>query len=296
MSAALDLATRRRSAAAPDARQRFEDFLRWTIAVEYPARDRFLPPEEREAFGQYYRSLPAPGDERAVRRLVRGQWRGEAGWVARWLVSRQQPRVLDAGSGFGTFAMLFAAVGAEVDAVDLRPDRLAAAGRRLAFHHQSTGERLAVRTLRADLTREWERDVDLVWVYNALSHIDPLEPFLQAVRRHLRPGGVLVVGDINGGHPAHQRRLARLRSQVHQEYVAPDGARHAYAVERTFTAHELRRAAAGSGLEVVHHELYWGGLARLPEPLYAGLLRPLQQQWRLGQGVARRQLLVASRR
>ncbi|NOT33769.1 MAG: methyltransferase [Candidatus Eisenbacteria bacterium] len=277
------------------ARAKFERFLRWTIEVEYPAHQRFLPAGEREAFGDYYKGLPKPGDEEAIRRKLRGTWRGDAGWTARWLARRDRPVVLDAGSGFGTFAMMYAAVGAEVLAVDLRPDRLAAADRRLAFYHETTGETLAVRNLRADLTREWERNVDLVWVYNALSHIDPLDPFIQKVREHLKPGGVLVVGDINGGNPIHLERLSHVRDQVHQEYVAPDGQRHAYAVERTFTPSQMRAVMESNGLRVVHHELYWGGLATLPGPIYDWVMQPLQRQWRLGERRARRQLIVAGR-
>ena len=278
-----------------EARARFERFLRWTIEVEYPAHTRFLPAGEREAFGDYYKNLPKPGDETAIARLLRGTWRGDAGWTARWLAARERPLVCDAGSGFGTFAMLYAAVGAEVLAVDLRPDRLAAAERRLAFYRESTGTTLAVQNLRADLTRAWPQPVDLVWVYNAISHIDPLDPFIQQVRDHLKPGGVLAVGDINGGNPIHQKRLATVRSEVHQEYVAPDGQRHTYAVERTFTPAEMRAVMESNGLTVVHHELYWGGLATLPDLVYEGLVRPLQGQWRLGTKRARRQLVVAGR-
>jgi len=277
-----------------DVRSRFERFQRWTIQTEYPARHQFLSADVVGAFSDYYKKLPAPNDEAAIRHRLRGTWRGDSGWTSRWLAERDHPVVLDAGSGFGTFAMLYAAVGAEVLAVDLRPDRLQAAEQRLAFYQRTTGETLAVRNVRADLTREWERKVDLVWVYNALSHIDPLDPFLQAVRDHLKPGGVLVVGDINGAHPGHLRRLATLRQEVHQEYVAPDGARHAYAVERTFSPHEMREVMTRNGLRVVHHELYWRGMAALPDPLYAGLLRPLQLQWNLGHQIARRQVIVAA--
>ena len=275
-------------------KQAFEAFVRWTITTEYPAHASFMPEGERQAFADYYRSLPRPSDEAEIRRYLRGLWRSEAGWTARWLASRSKPRVLDAGSGFGTYAMLYAAVGAEVIGADLRPDRLDAAERRLRFYRESTGHDLTVRYTRADLTGEWSQDVDLVWVYNALSHIDPLEGFLSAVRRHLRPGGVLVVGDINGAHPEHLKRLAEVRSEVHQEYVAPDGRRHAYAVERTFSPDEMRRVMEENGLEVRHHELYWGGLGVLPEALYALVLSPLQRRLRLASTRARRQLVVAA--
>ena len=276
-----------------NAREAFENFVRWTIEVERPGGASFLPADEREAFLGYYRNLPSPRDEPGIRRYLRGFWRSEAGWTARWLAARERPRVMDAGSGFGTYAMLYAAVGAEVTGADLRPERLDAAERRLQFYRESTGRTLRVQYARADLTREWDAPVDLVWVYNALSHIDPLEAFLRAVRDHLNPGGVLVVGDINGAHPEHQRRLARLRSEVHQEYVAPDGQRHAYAVERTFTPREMRAVMEENGLRVVHHEMFWGGLGVLPEPVYQGVLRPLQRPWVPFAGHARRQLVVA---
>jgi len=278
-----------------EARARFERFLRWTVEVEYPAHATFLPAGERESFGDYYRDLPAPGDGRAIARLLRGVWRGDAGWTARWIAAHPGARVLDAGAGYGTFAMLYAAVGGQVTAVDLRPDRLAAAQRRLAFHRESTGTALPVTFVRADLTGPWSGTYDLVWVFNALSHIDPLDPFLGQVREHLNPGGVLVVGDINGANPLHRHRLAGVRSEVHQEYVAPDGERHPYAVERTFSPAELREVMERNGLQVTVHELYWGGLGVLPEPLYRGLVRPLQRQWRLGTNGARRQLVVAER-
>ena len=288
------------SLAPSDARGAFERFVRWTIEQEYGPVQAVLPEGEREAFASYYNRLPTPGDEASIRRYLRGFWRSEAGWTAGWLAARsrargRRPRVMDAGSGFGTYSMLYAAVGAEVVGADLRPDRLAAAQKRLAFHTEQTGTALPVRFVRADLTREWDADYDLVWVYNALSHIDPLEAFLAQARKHLVPGGVLVVGDINGAHPEHVARLQQLRGDaVHQEYVAPDGERHTYAVERTFPPAEIRKIFESNGLRMVAHEIYWGGLGALPDPVYRLCLAPLQRQWWFGHGFARRQLVVAT--
>lgn len=288
------------STTAAEARRAFERFVRWTIDKEYEPVQERLPDGEREAFAAYYKNLPKPGAEAAIERYLRGFWRSEAGWTARWIVERaasigKRPRVLDAGSGFGTYSMLYSAVGGDVIGADLRPDRLDAAEKRLAFHREQTGEKLAVEYRRADLTKEWDGDYDLVWVYNALSHIDPLEAFLAQTRKHLTKGGVLVIGDINGAHPEHLQRLQELRGdEVHSEYVAPDGERYTYAVERPFPPSEIRQIFETNGLRMVHHELYWGGLGALPEPLYQMFMQPLQRQWGWGHSVARRQLVVAT--
>jgi SAM-dependent methyltransferase len=284
---------------ARDTRAAFQGLARWMIEFERPRSGEFLPPDERETFDRYYKDLPPPGAVAAIRRYLRGLWRLEAGWTARWIgdyVARhgRAPRVLDAGSGFGTYAMLYAAAGADVIGADLRPDRLSAADRRLAFHRARTGESLAVRNLRADLTAEWPGRFDVVWVYNALSHIEPLERFLELTRDHLEPGGVLVVGDLNGAHAGQRRRLDTLRDEVHSEYVAPDGRRHAYAVERPFPPAELRALVEAAGMRVVHHELYWPLGGRLPEGLRRAVLEPLQRQWRLGSAFAPRQILAAT--
>jgi SAM-dependent methyltransferase len=178
---------------------------------------------------------------------------------------------------------------------DVRPDRLSVAEKRAALYRERTGEPLPVRYLRCDLTREWPADFDLVWVYNALSHIHPLPDFLAQVARHLRPGGVLVVGDINGAFLPHRRRLDRARDQVYSEYVAPDGQRHAYAVEKTFGPAEMRSAMTRSGLRVIRQELYWGGLGAAGDALYHGLIAPIGRIVWLGTPVARRQLMVAGR-
>lgn len=276
----------------------FEGFVRWSIERELPNAPAFLAGEELAGFQAYYRTLPRPADSEEIRAYVRGLWRGEVGFTARWIAAavarlERPPRVLDAGCGHGTFSLLFAAMGADVVGADLRPDRLAVAERRSARYAADTGRALAVRFERRDLASDWQASFDLVWVHNALSHIDPLEPFLDRVATHLAPGGVFVVGDINGANPQHRRRLNALRGEVHQEYVAPDGHRYAYAVERPFAPRELRQLAEARGLIVVRHELYWFGLASAPDWLHAGVLAPLQSHAGLGAHWARRQLFVA---
>src|SRR5262249_30495148 len=125
-----------RDHAAPEPRQVFDDFWSWMIRDEPEAIAGAVPDAAWLAFTRYYHSLPHAGDTAGIRRWLRGCWRGEAGWAARWIAARApcgDVRVLDAGSGFGTYSMLFAEMGATVTGADLRPDRLHLAGRRAAL-------------------------------------------------------------------------------------------------------------------------------------------------------------------
>jgi len=279
-----------------DAHAAFVDFVRWTIVDEYPRRAEFLTDERLTSFSDYYAHLPPSTNRAAVAHYVHGLWRGEPGWASRWIAAHRHPIVLDAGCGFGTFSMLFASMGGRVLGVDLRPDRLAVAEQRLDRHATLTGTPLELSYARQDLTREWSQPVDMVWAYNSISHIDPLDAFLDQACEFLRPGGVLVISDINGAHRHYRRRPAALRKEVHQQYVAPDGQRHAYAVERTFAPQELRSMVVARGFEIVTHHLYARGLNRLPESWNAAVVEPLRSMHWLWPGIATRQLLVAAPR
>ncbi len=282
--------------AAAEARERLRRIHEWFLGVELARGASFLPEDERTAFLDYYENYPKHDDVAAISRYLRALWRLDTGWVARWIAQRPiRPSILDAGSGFGTFSMIYAALGAEVVGVDLRPDRLDAAERRLAYYEQTTGTSLRVRYERVDVIQRRGQPFDMVWVYNALSHIEPVEQFLQQVRTQLRPGGLLVIGDINGGHPVHAKHLATVRTEVVQEYVAPDGTRHAYAVERAFTPRLLHKLMESHGFTVKRHELFYGGLSILPDPLYA-MLSPFQRYVGWNGRLALRQLVVSTPR
>lgn len=289
------------SAFAAPPRARFDEFIRWTIGGERATLAGRLPADEREAFLNYYSGLPDPRDEAAVRRYLRGLWHSDIGWVARWIAERasERPlglepvRVLDAGSGFGTYSMLYACMGAEVAGADLRDDRLLVSRRRLELFEERTRRGLRVRFERIDVTEEIESKYDLVWVYNAISHIDPVEPFLKGVARQLAPQGVLVIGDINGGNPQHTRRLDALRSEVHGTFTDADGGVHRYAHEQTFSPEDLERVLHQNGFVVAHHELLTGGAGRTPEALQGLLRLGASIPW-LSRKLARRQFVVAS--
>ncbi len=124
-------------------------------------------------------------------------WEEVTAWAAQHL--RGDPaRIVDLGTGTGTVALTLARrfPAAEVVAVDRSAamlDRL-----RDAVRHQGLEDR--VRPVQADLDTAWPRTgiVDLVWASSLLHEVAHPEEVLANVRAALRPGGLLVVVELDG--------------------------------------------------------------------------------------------------
>jgi 2-polyprenyl-3-methyl-5-hydroxy-6-metoxy-1,4-benzoquinol methylase len=122
----------------------------------------------------------------------------EAGWPA-----LDGLDVLDLGSGFGALALVFAARGARVLAVDPNGER-AEVGKKVAVEHG-----LAVRFQQASMEELAvdEGSFDVAILNNSLCYViaraDRREA-LERVHRALRPGGALVVRNPNRWHPRDQ--------------------------------------------------------------------------------------------
>ena len=112
-------------------------------------------------------------------------------WVHELTGPRDRIADLGAGTGTGTFALAATYPGAEITAVDLDPamlDRL---------RHKTTESR--IHTLQADLDAGWPdlTGLDLVWAANSMHHMADPDRVLADVRGALRPGGVLVLAEID---------------------------------------------------------------------------------------------------
>jgi len=145
-------------------------------------------------------------------------------WIQTLTAEVAPRRLLDLGSGTGTgaFALLERFERADVIAVDRSADLL----RWLSGKAGVLGVADRVRTVHADLDREWPAvdAIDLVWASSSLHHLADPDHVLTEVFSALRPGGFLVVveldsfprflpDDVGIGHPGLEARCHAVLAQ-----------------------------------------------------------------------------------
>jgi 2-polyprenyl-3-methyl-5-hydroxy-6-metoxy-1,4-benzoquinol methylase len=244
----------------------------------------FLSADDLKEFTTYYHALierPLTGS--LLERQVRGGLRGTYGYIlARLLRERgNRPlRVLDAGSGLGTECILFGLSGAEVLGIDLREERHVVARRRIAFYEETLGLKLQVEFRLTNIFDLRERDYfDLIWVHNAISHIHPVDGFLNLSREMLAPGGDIVVVDANRANLHRKLKPASAHGVGgYTTWKDPNtGKEIVYAVERDLSVIEQCRAMEKAGLRVVSRECLVGLHGKAGNAFYEGILRPINR-------------------
>jgi SAM-dependent methyltransferase len=118
-------------------------------------------------------------------------------WIRQLAADPPPRRILDLGSGTGTgaFALLERFGQADVIALDVSAEMLA----RLSSKARVLGVADRIRAVQADLDAAWPAidAVDLVWASSSLHHLADPDRVLAGIFTALRPGGLLVVAEMD---------------------------------------------------------------------------------------------------
>lgn len=178
-------------------------------------------------------------------------------------------KILDLACGVGTQALLFARLGYSVTGFDLYAREITILKKRIEFYQPKWKIPLSVTLRTANAVRLDARELgqfDCVHVFEALSHIHPMEKFLETARLLVRPGGYLIISDTNGFNPIVRLKLWRYTGRwsysVKTIQDSTSGKMVEYAFKRVMSAPAMRALLAHYGFEV--QKTYGSGFIPAP--------------------------------
>lgn len=204
-----------------------------------------LPPEERATFSHYYGNFGTLKSERMRRSYDR-----QLEEVTSLVRARPGLDVLEVGAGCGTESLWFAFNSANVMSVDIKTDRLAVARKRHEILEEMAGKKLQCSFVEQSLLdMEGSDRFDVIWVQQTFHHLEPRAECVAAITRLLRPGGSVVMSEVNAWNPLIQALLLRRRGfKTITHYEDEEGNQILYGNERILTAAALKKWFRDAGL------------------------------------------------
>ena len=215
-----------------------------------------------DCLSRYYKSL---NSNVRLRPFYRYNWMRRVApmqQVIAALPRRDTPwRIFDAGCGVGTESIFWSTLRDDIEVIgaDINAERLDTAKARQIAFEKRLGRPLNIRFLEQDVfTVLRDEHFDLVWVMEAISHIDPAESFLTNVSENLGSAGYLVISDSHVLNPTVAWRTYKLRQHGIATYTykpTSTGETISYARERLFTVGRLSKMLKWAGFQSVQTQL-----------------------------------------
>jgi len=211
------------------------DFL--SVWLEY----KLLESSHQEIFDEYYKSYRRCFGER-----MRAAYSEQIKEALEIVEGQPGARVLEVGFGLGTESLWLAMQGAKVVAIDILAHFKEAATRRKAILEQEIGRPLECEFRRVSvLDLEEEESFDLIWAEQAFHHLEPREAVVDKIASLIKPGGHIVISEVNALNPFLQFQLFLARGlNMYFTHVDEDGKEILIGRERIITAYRLKQIFA----------------------------------------------------
>lgn len=152
-------------------------------------------------------------------------------------------RILDVGCGMGSQSIAMGLLGAEVHGIDIDARSIEIAQRRSSWYENRLGHTLKVTFGCNDAGRMGELPLpshDVVFSQGSVVFFHPIDGFLNAATRFLRPGGSLIISCVNIAHPMNSIGF----------FLYTGRFRFRFKTHRPLTPREMRRRLEQNGFEV----------------------------------------------
>ena len=203
---------------------------------------QLLDDADQAALETYYRNF------RRLKSARMRHWYDEQIREAEEIVrARPGLRLLEVGFGFGTESLWLASLGARVTGIDVADVCVRVANARLEILRRALDRPLDCNLTYQPLLDFEAAPFDVLWMEQALHHLEPREAMLDKIAGLVRPGGHLVISEANALNPLLQAQLFRIRGTgtvVPMTTDRGDEILYGYErimTERTLSAHFARR-------------------------------------------------------
>jgi len=203
--------------------------------------EKLLESSDQEIFDEYYKSYRRFFGER-----MRAAYSEQIKEALEIVEGQPGIRVLEVGFGLGTESLWLAMRGAKVVAIDISAHLIEAATRRKTILEQEIGRPLECEFRRVSvLDLEEEESFDLIWAEQAFHHLEPREAVVDKIASLIKPGGHIVISEVNALNPFLQFQLFLARGlNMYFTHVDEDGKEILIGRERIITAYRLKQIFA----------------------------------------------------
>jgi SAM-dependent methyltransferase len=218
-----------------------DDFLAYWL------RENPLTGADREVFETYYGSYL-----RRFSPYTRHHFAGQTREIGALIRAADRPRLLEVGAGCGTEALWFTLQGARVTALDVTGERLAVARARQQWLEQRLGRKLDAQFVEMSLFNYQPAEpFDLIWMEQTFHHLEPREQLYGKLFGLLKPGGTMVICEVNAWNLLLQLQFFRQRGfKTITSFTDAQGNRIEYGNERVTTPGALSRGLRRAGFAV----------------------------------------------
>jgi SAM-dependent methyltransferase len=225
----------------------------------------FLNGEEKKQVRRYYLDAGLLDNRKRAyfKAHFSNTFRKAAGFL---LAGKNNPRIIDLGSGYGTQALFFAFLGAEVISIDIDPLALRIQEKRIVYYENLSGQKLNIKLIQKDsfdVNYDILAPVDGFYSMFAFNMIQPSLTLLEMILPCISVTGKFVIQDGNSSS-----LLNRLLPSRKRDVLSPQ---------------ELSQILDESGFEIYSHQgcicfppLFW---FILPNRLMELIERPFRKNW-----------------